>query len=234
MRLKKHIVIFLFIIGFLLLLTTNVKADSEVYLNNLHFDVQINSDGSMNVTENWNVKIYDTNTLYKTFYKDNSKYSKITDVVVTELEGQELTPSNSWSYHMQKGYYYGGLNNDGNYEICWGVGLENKRDTRNYKISYKVTDAIGKYNDVGELYWQFIGSEFTVSADKITGTIKLPKKAASKDDIKVWGHVETLNGEIYATSEDTVEFNLSNFISGRYVEIRIAFPTELVLSSGRT
>ena len=234
MKKRKFLVILIFTFAILMLLTSKSNADSELHLNKIHFDAQLNSDGSMNVTENWEINIYDTNTLYKTFDRDSNKYSSITDFVVTEVGGQEFIPSDNWAYHMQKGYYYGGLNDKYDYEVCWGVGLENRTETKSYKISYKVVDAIGKYNDIAELYWQFIGSEFEVSADKVTGTIKLPGKAGSTDDIKVWGHVETLNGEIYATSEDTVEFNLSNFRSGRFVEIRVAFPTNLVSYSGRT
>lgn len=232
MRIKRILLTLLFLIIALLLLTT--KSNASLYLNNLDFDVQINTDGSMDVTEKWDIEISDTNTLYKTFKRDSSKYSGITNVVVTEVGGKELTEDESWAYHMQKDYYYGGLNNSGEYEICWGVGLENSSDTREYLISYRVLDAIAKYDDIAELYWQFIGSDFEVSAENITGTIKLPAKANSKDDIRVWGHVETLNGEIYATSEDTVEFSLTNFISGRYVEIRVAFPTNLVEFSNRT
>lgn len=232
MKTKKFLLILFFTLIALLLLTT--KSNASLYLNNLKFNAQINTDGSMDVTEIWNIDISDTNTLYKTFNKDNSKYSGITNFVVTELDGQELIRTNKWSYHMKKNYYYGGLNKDNNYEVCWGVGLDNSSDTRRYKISYIVQDAVTKYNDVAELYWQFIGNEFEVSAKKITGAIKLPEKANSKDDIRVWGHVDTLNGEIYATSADTVEFNLNDFKSGRYVEIRLAFPSELVKYSGRT
>ena len=232
MKTKKLLLILFFTLIALLLLTT--KSNASLYLNNLKFNTQINEDGSMDVTEIWDIDISDTNTLYKTFKKDNSKYSGITNVVVTETSGKELISANNWAYHMEKNTYYGGLNSDGEYEICWGVGLQNSSDTKSYKISYKVLDAIAKYNDVAELYWQFIGNNFEISAANITGTIKLPQGAKSTEDIKVWGHVDTLNGEIYATSADTVEFNLNNFRSGRYVEIRLAFPSELVKYSGRS
>lgn len=232
MRIRRITFILAFSIFALLLLTT--KSQASLYLNNLDFDAQINADGSMDVTETWDIHISDTNTLYKTFKIDNSKYSGITNVKVIENDIGALKPSNSWAYHLPENYYYGGMNNDGQFEICWGVGLESGSATRTYKISYKVEDVITKYSDIAELYWQFIGNDFEISAKNITGKIKLPANAASKDDIKVWGHVDTLNGEIYATSEDTVEFTLNNFASGRYVEIRVAFPSELIESSERT
>ena len=231
MKIKKILLITVLSLIVLLLLTT--KSNASLYLNSLDFDAKVNADGTMDVTETWNINISDTNTLYKTFKKDSKKFSGITDVKVSEAGKGMLYESNNWAYHLQKDYYYGGINNSGEFEICWGVGLDSGEATRTYKISYRVLDAIAKYNDIAELYWQFVGSDFEISASKITGTIKLPSRVKSKDEIKVWGHVDTLNGEIYTTSEDTVEFNLTNFRSGRYVEVRVAFPTNLVEYSGR-
>ena len=54
--------------------------------------------------------------------------------------------------------YYGLQIKKNKFEIAWGVGLDNKSDTREYEISYTVNDAIGKYNDYAELYWQFVGA----------------------------------------------------------------------------
>ena len=36
-----------------------------------------NSDGSMDVVETWNIDISDTNTLFKTFKRDSTKYTNI-------------------------------------------------------------------------------------------------------------------------------------------------------------
>ena len=57
MKLKR--VVFIFII-FLLLLAPNCFASSYLELNTLHYDVTLNSDGSANVTETWDINIEDT------------------------------------------------------------------------------------------------------------------------------------------------------------------------------
>lgn len=233
---RKIMYILIFALAFLLIGTVKSNAGS-LELNNLDFNVQINSDGSMDVTETWNIDISYTNTLYKTFKTDSSKYSGITNVTVKETtKGQNINfaKTDEWAYHVTKDYYYGTENEDGDFEIGWGVGLDNSSATRKYEISYTVKDAITKYNDYAELYWQFVGKDFEISAEKITGTIYLPSNVSNKDDIKVWGHTEDLNGTIYATDLNKIEFNLDNFRSGRYVEIRTLFPTELIISSGRT
>lgn len=233
---KKIITTLIFLILFIILGNTKSNA-GNLYLNDLNFDAQINQDGSMNVTETWDISINETNTLFKTFKTDNRKYSSITDVKVSEVTGgteKKFTEINSLMYHVTKDCYYGLKNDDGNFEIAWGVGLDDSRATKKYKISYKVNDAIAKYQDYAELYWQFVGSDFEISSEKVTGTILLPQNASSKEDIKVWGHTEGLNGEIYATDTNKIEFEVNDFVSGRYIEIRTLFPTSIITSSART
>lgn len=233
---RKILYTIIFAIAFLFIGTVKSNAGT-LNLNNLDFDVQINNDGSMDVTETWDISISQTNTLYKSFKTDTSKYSDITDVTVKEItngQNNNFTKTDEWAYHVTKNYYYGTENEDGDFEIGWGVGIDNSRGTRKYEISYTVKDAITKYNDYSELYWQFVGKDFEISADKITGTIYLPSNVTNQEDIKVWGHTEDLNGTIYATDTNKIEFELNNFRSGRYVEVRTLFPTELIISSGRT
>ena len=233
---RKILYTLIFAIAFLLIGTVKSNAGT-LKLNDLDFNAQINNDGSMDVTETWDIYISSTNTLYKSFKTDSSKYSGITNVTVKEItNGQNInfTKTDEWAYHVTKNYYYGTENEDEDFEIGWGVGLDNSRGTRKYKISYTVKDAITKYNDYAELYWQFVGKNFEISADKITGTIYLPSNVTNKEDIKVWGHTEDLNGTIYATDTNKIEFELNNFRSGRYLEVRTLFPTELITSSGRT
>lgn len=230
-NLKKIVLVLIFMILNIILLSPKAQASGNLYLNKLEFYANINSDGSMNVTEIWDIDISNTNTLYKTFKTDREKYSGIQNVEVIEItngQNKKLNKTNELLWHLDKDSYYGLKNDNGDFEIAWGVGLDNGKETRKYKISYKVNDVISKYNDYAELYWQFIGEDFEIDAKKITATINLPEKVKNKEDIKVWGHTEDLNGEIYATDSDKIEFEINNFISGKYVEIRTLFPTELI------
>ena len=236
-NLKKLFVIFMFIFMFnVIFINNNVKATDEgsLYLNKLDFSVTVNSDGSMDVTETWNIDIRNTNTLYKTFKTDKDKYSSIENVKVKDVTlNKEFTQIDEEMYHVTKNCYYALKNSKGDFEIAWGVGLDNSYDTKIYEISYTVKDAIGKYNDYAELYWQFVGEDFEIDADKITGTIILPEDANNIDDIKVWGHTEGLNGEIYVTDENTIKFKIDDFDAGVYVEVRTLFPTDMITTSGR-
>lgn len=236
-KLKKIIsFIFLLILAFFIF-TPSARAEnnSRLYLNKLKFDVTVNKDGSMDVVETWNIDISHVNTLYKTFEKDKDKFTAIENVRVKDITAnKEFSQIDEEMYHVTKDCYYGLTNSKGDFEIAWGVGLDNSSATRTYEISYTVKDAIGKYSDMAELYWQFVGEDFEVDANKITGTITLPESVENEEDIKVWGHTEDLNGEIYVTDKNEVKFQLEDFDAGKYVEVRVLFPTDMISSSGRT
>lgn len=234
MKIKKLILIFIATLATLLLFS--VKTEATLELNELDFDAQINEDGSMDVTETWNIYISETNTLFKTFERDSSKHSGITDVTVTEITNgvnKEFNQINNEMYHVTKDCYYALNNSKGMFEIAWGVGLDNDSDTRKYQISYKVQDAIAKYNDYAELYWKFVGEDFEIDAKKINGRILLPHNAESKEEIRVWGHTKDLNGEIYVTDLNKIEFTINRYSSGNYVEVRSLMPLSMIKTTGR-
>ena len=83
--------ILLFIISVAFIFGNNVYAaeSDNLYLNKLDFYVEINSDGSMRVTETWDISIRDTNTLYKTFKMDKEKFSSFEDVVVIDVTNRK-------------------------------------------------------------------------------------------------------------------------------------------------
>ena len=72
---------------------------------------------------------------------DINKYTDITDVKVKEIvngERKEFNEISRYMYHVNKDNYYGLINDDGDFEIAWGVGLDNDSDRRVYEISYTV------------------------------------------------------------------------------------------------
>lgn len=232
---KRAIILIVFLLG-ALSIWGSVEASSDLYLNSLNFDVQINSDGSMDVVETWNIDISDTNTLFKTFKRDSTKYTSITDGSVSRItkSGVEipLEDYGDYAYHVPTDEYYF-ISMGSNYEVAWGTGYDNSSGTETYKIRYHVEDAIAVYNDCAEMYWQFLGSDFEIPAKKITGTIKLPAEVSNLDDLRVWGHTPDLNGTIKKASNDTVTFEVNNNKAEKMVEVRIAMPNDLITYSGR-
>ena len=173
MKYKKILFIFAFTLLSFLFLNSNVYASSDLELKNLNYDVILNDDGSANVTETWKIYIEATNTLFKTFEIDSSKYKEITNVSVSEISGNNKTNFSriyEEQYHVNKNCFYALINSNKKFEIAWGAHAEDV--TKTYKISYKIVNAIKNYADCSQFYWQFVSTESEIPARKITGKIQ--------------------------------------------------------------
>lgn len=220
---KKIIYILIFFISFFLILNIKSYAGYQNW-NSLNYDVTVNLDGSMDIIETWNIYISETNTVFKDFELDYEKYSGITDVKVSLVEGEEipLTQIFEEQYHVATGCYYAlPLSSDYNkFEIAWNVGLDDSSSTRTYKIYYTIKDAVKIYNDCTELYWMFLGEDNAISGKNITGTIKLPQNVSNNEKLRVWAH-GPLTGNIQKDSNDKVSFSVPSLYSNTMLEIRI-------------
>ena len=107
MRTKKFFYIFLLVLLWVLLLSNKSFAGTQKW-NNLDYDVTLNSDGSMDVCETWDVYVSETNTLFKDFKLDSSKYSGISNVSVMEISPnkKEYREIFEEQYHVDPGCFY--------------------------------------------------------------------------------------------------------------------------------
>lgn len=216
---KNKILYFSLIFIFAIILLGGTSYAGEQKLKNLHYDAILNEDGSADIIENWEIRVSDTNTLFKDFSKTTRG---ITNVKVSEIteNGEEIPFINSgrYQYHVDKGYYYG-LIQSGKFEIAWGVSI-NGTETKKYKISYNVADAVTNYQDCSEFYWQFIGNTNGVPASNVTGTIKLPKPVGNRENLRAWAH-GPLKGNIEIIDNRTVSFEVKNLSAETMVEVRV-------------
>ena len=225
MKKTKYLIkIFAMLIIFIgiILISNKVKAGS-INLNNLNFDIQLNEDGSMDVVENWDASISNTNTMFKDFDLDSTKLKKITDVEVYRVYGEnnkkKLTEIDEEMYHVTEDCYYG-LNVSGNrFEIAWGVSVDGT-ETRSYQVKYKVVDVVKTYADCSEVYWKLVGTDNEVPVTKLTATIKLPKEVSDKNNVRGWAH-GPYNGNIYIYN-DRVYLEVDYLTTSTMVEARIA------------
>lgn len=228
---KRNFKLIAFILStiFALFIMQNLSfASSDFELKSMNFDANLNEDGSMNVTETWNIDVRsETNTLFKTFKVDSNKYKEIKDVKVSQIEGNEeitFNLKNKEVLHVDKNCYYGLINKNGDFEIAWGINEDYGKKT--YKVSYTVVDAIKNYKDCSELYWQFIGKDFQIDIDRVTGTINIPTAVVDKEEIRAWAH-GPLNGNISIEDSGNVKFEIDYLDSGNFLEVRMAMPTSI-------
>ena len=226
MKLKKYLFSFIFLFALFILWNSSSYAGS-LNLKTLDYDVTLNSDGTANIAETWDIEIDYTNTLFKTFEIDKSKYSEIKNVSLVETtNGMNRSFSQIYEekYHVDKNCFYALENSNGQFEVAWGVHEDNSYARRTFKMSYTVVDAIKNYSDCSEFYWQFLNTSSAIPAEEVTGTITLPTNVELTDDFKVWAH-GPLNGNITKISNNTATFEVQNFDAYTMLEARIVTPT---------
>ena len=232
MKLKKYIFSILLAFALFIIWHTTVYA-GDLELRNLKYNVKLNSDGSANVTETWGIAIEDTNTLFKTFEIDKTKYSGITNVSLvetTDVTSKPFTQIYQEKYHVNKNCFYALTNSKGQFEIAWGVHEDDDYARRTFEINYTIIDAIKNYADCSEFYWQFISTESAIPARKVTGVITLPTNVLVDDEFRVWAH-GPLNGNIKKTTNNTVIFEVENLSSRTMLEARVVTPTYVFSSN---
>lgn len=208
---------------FIVFLLGTISYAGTQKLNKLNYDVILNSDGSANITETWDIRISETNTLFKTFNLDSKKYGNITNVSVAEIkkdgETVEFYDTGSYAYHVQKGGFYALNRKISEFEIAWGVSIDDTQ-TKTYQIKYKIENAVKGYDDCSEFYWQFIGTTNGIPAKEVTGKIILPSEVSNRENLKVWAH-GPLHGNIKILDNKTVSFDVEDLSANTMLEVRI-------------
>ena len=104
-------------------------------------------------------------------------------------------------------------------------------ETKTFTLSYSLTNAITSYNDVAEFYWKVIGDGWGAKTDSVEVVIHLPDKVLI-DQIYVWGH-GPLNGMGEIVDGSTAKFSVKNLPAKKFVEVRILFPSSIIVSGPR-
>lgn len=98
-----------------------------------------------------------------------------------------------------------------------------------FEVSYTVKDAVQAYSDVGELYWQFVGSAWQEDSSNIDLKVSLPAPSGTQIDpgenVRAWGH-GPLDASVTINDDATVTYSVPHVNAGSYAEARILFPTE--------
>lgn len=216
----RTIVVMLLIIILIYILMLGIFEQSQ-YMNSLDYKVELLQDGSMKVTETWDIYISRTNTIFRDFTLSSS-YGDIENVNVVDLKtGKSLKKINEEMYHVTTDCFYALETNSRTFEIAWGTGMENSFGRKKYQITYKISNVINSYKDCQEWYWKLLEKgENAIPVKKVTGTITLPKEVKNIENLKVWGHGQ-VSGNIKRASNNSVKFKIKNLKPKAMLELRV-------------
>ncbi len=102
-------------------------------------------------------------------------------------------------------------------------------EKKTFRIVYTVKNVVKKYNDVGELFYKFLGKQNNTPVDFFSANIILPQEDAD-NNVRIFAH-GPLNGRIYKITDDTVNLQVENVSKNTSIEARILFPKHFIPAS---
>lgn len=141
--------------------------DADQLLRAVDVQAEVLENGNMHITERWDITLYDRGKDYSNLFKSfpYSDEQQITDFSVTDNESGETYTFEGefrslYELSEEPGTCYL-IQNGSETEIGWFMPPVEEGDA-SFTLSYTVTNAIERYDDVGVLYYGFIGSEFSI------------------------------------------------------------------------
>lgn len=115
-----------------------------------------------------------------------------------------------------------------------------------FYVNYRITGAVARWSDTAELYWKFVGSQWTKDSSDVTCQVYFygaPEgtQVTAGENLRGWLHNASLIGNIEVPSgtvpawddlsagdPGTITMTLQVVRSGDFAEVRAAFPTDWV------
>lgn len=113
-----------------------------------------------------------------------------------------------------------------------GVDLSIYMPSYNYKaslVTYTLKDVVVLHNDVAEIAWDFIGSDYE---DDITDLIIVIKLPGNSSDLRVFSH-GPLNGSNEIVNQGEVKAIWANLPAKQAVDVRVVFDRSLVSDANK-
>ncbi|MEW9094860.1 MAG: DUF2207 domain-containing protein [Clostridiaceae bacterium] len=209
--------------------TGKVSAKDEIEITNWNVRCDILDEGSILVNE------------YITFKFSGSYNGVFREIKVNDTDGIEnlsiiekgengditLTEVDKGK-NGQRGVYERNSSKEGENIKIYSPS-ENTEKT--FNIVYKVKNVCKKYQDIGELYYSFLGQENKTPIKEFNVNISFPYEF-NKDEVKIFGH-GPLNGVVKFINNSTVNLNVKNVGEGNLVAARLIFPKEYIKNSSK-
>ncbi len=228
--------IILFAIVILFISKNTVQAKSYK-IENMDIQATINQDGSVSIEQELTYKFNGSyNGIYinipynleDTTFEEIEQESSIDDSFYNgtgiDVKGVYLMQNGVENQFTQTDYAYNGNNNV--YTITKEYDMQqikvyspSEDTTKTFRIDYTINNLCVKHNDIGELYYNFIGGGWEVEIEKLNIDIYIP---GNTEEINIWAH-GPYNGVSKIIDNSHSNFKVENIKPGQYVATRVLF-----------
>ena len=230
-----------------------VLADGPSYdITNYDMDAYVQEDGTLHVDESITYYFSSSgNGLTRDlryYYKTNKDSMEPTSARYQATGIENLTVAVTNSANTTTNFTKESFAEKGDYGV-YTIDTVNSEQTKGYDIrvyspissdnfqtvhySYDITDAVVQYNDMSEIYYNFIGNGIETDVDEFNLDIYLPK-SINMDDVKYYPHTYATKLEniqiMLDSASNCISFNIKNIPSGKPVDARIVFPNTVLMN----
>ena len=209
--------VFLFLLLLFLPLQPVAAEDRSFSISDVDIHARIDTAGDMHVTE-LDTYLFDGAFNGILIDLDSSKSDGIED-----FQAVEVSEQGDIALRFE-------LSSDGtrhNYRVFSGSQDESKL----FRITYTVKNAVKVYADTAELYWKFFDERNESTLENVNITVELPDGIV-RDDIRAFGHGPN-NGKFQIEDNGNVSFTVSPLAPRSLLEVRVLFPGAVVPNSTR-
>ena len=228
--------IILFAITILFISKSTVQAKSYK-IDDMDIQATINEDGSVAIEQKLtyqfngsyngiyiNIPYNLEDTTFKEIGKESSINNSFYNGSGIDVKGVSLIQNGAENQFTQTNNAYNGSKNV--YTVTKANNMQqikvyspSENTTKTFKIDYTIKDLCVKHNDIGELYYNFIGGGWEVEIKKLNIDIYIPQNT---EEINIWGH-GPYNGKSKIINNTHSNFKVENIKPGQYVAARVLF-----------
>ncbi|MGE5674388.1 MAG: DUF2207 family protein [Mycobacterium leprae] len=180
--------------------------------------VTVQPDGSLLVVED---RTFEYTGAFS-WVEQSIRLTNIEEIAVAEVrDGARLPYSNDAPGYAGS---YAVRQEAGKSIVRWYFAAQDER--RTFELSYRVPDAVRIHTDTAELYWQFIGDQWTVGTGQAEVWVDLPEGAGT-DELHAWVHGPQ-NSTVSMLSGSELHWQATSLAPGTMLEGRVTFPLRLV------
>lgn len=239
---KNKTKLFLLIVFFAFLISiSNVCYGKSYTIDNIDMQATINQDGSVNVKQEMTYTFKgEYNGIYITIphnlneeeYDSCREQGKLKDNLYNNSGVSINRISLDKTSFVNDDYASNGAKNvyklENDQEVMKvKVFSPSVNETKTFKLDYTLNNLCVKHNDVGELYYNFIGGQWDVTIKNLNIDVYLDD---SNKDLKIWGH-GNYNGISKILSKSHASFTTYDVRPGEYVGVRMLFDRDIINNS---
>jgi len=101
-----------------------------------------------------------------------------------------------------------------------------------FRVDYIARAAAKRWDDIAELYWQFVGAETGVPCEHVRVTVHLPE-GVTREQVRAWAH-GPLWGDVAIGADASVTLSVDDLPPHTFVEGRLLFPAAALPAAGLT